>query len=148
PEDLRKQFWNDAGSMSGAAEQPDPTPAAEKVREFPVLADEAYIGLPGEIVRLLEPHTEADPAGLLLSLHVFFGNCIGRGPYYLAESSKHGPNLYLVKVGDTAKARKGTSEDRVRALFRFVDEGWVRDRTHGGLSSGEGVIFEVRDPVI
>jgi phage/plasmid primase-like uncharacterized protein len=137
----------EAALGSEATEQPDPTPATEKVREFPTLAEEAYIGLAGEIVRLLEPHTEADPAGLLLSLHIFFGNCIGRGPYYLAESTEHGPNLYLVKVGDTSKARKGTSEDRIRALFRFVDEDWVRDRTHGGLSSGEGVIWEVRDPI-
>src|SRR3954451_9402831 len=118
------------------------------VREFPVLAPEAFIGLPGEIVRMIEPHTESDPAGLLLSIHAFFGNCVGRGPHYLVESTKHGPNLFVLKVGDSAKARKGTGEDRTFSLFRHVDERWAERRIHTGLSSGEGVIWEVRNPTI
>jgi hypothetical protein len=118
-----------------------------EVREFPVLADEAFIGLPGEIARAIEPSTESDPAGILLSLHACFGNAIGRGPHYLVESTQHGPNLFILKVGDSAKARKGTGEDRVLALFRDVDEEWTRHRVHTGLSSGEGVIWEVRNPI-
>jgi hypothetical protein len=53
-----------------------------------------------------------------------------------------------LKVGDSAKARKGTGEDRVLSLFRNVDEQWATRRLHTGLSSGEGVIWEVRDPII
>jgi hypothetical protein len=117
------------------------------VREFPVMADEAFIGLPGDIVRMVAPHTESDPVGLLLSAHTFFGNCIGRGPHYRVEATEHGPNLYVVKVGDSSKARKGTGEDRVLSFFRHVDDGWAGRRVHTGLSSGEGVIWEVRDPI-
>src|SRR5712692_6178656 len=116
---------------------------APRVREFPVLAEEAFVGLPGEIVRTVAPHTESDPAGLLLSALVMFGNCIGRGPHYRVEATDHGPNLFVVKVGDSAKARKGTGEDRVRSFFRHVDDDWASQRVHTGLSSGEGVIWEV-----
>jgi hypothetical protein len=56
--------------------------------------------------------------------------------------------LYVVKVGDSAKARKGTGEDRVLSFFRHVDDEWTGRRVHTGLSSGEGVIWEVRDPII
>ena len=89
--------------------------ASPLIREFPVLAEEAFIGLPGEMVRLIEPHTESDPNGLLLSVLAFFGNCVGRGPHYRVESTDHGLNLFVLKVGDSAKARKGTGEDRVSA---------------------------------
>jgi hypothetical protein len=117
------------------------------VREFPVMPDEAFIGLPGDIARIVEPHTESDPAGLLLSAQVLFGNCIGRGPHYRVEATDHGTNLFVVKVGDSSKARKGTGEGRVLSFFRHVDDDWVSNRKHSGLSSGEGVIWAVRDPI-
>ena len=53
---------------------------------------------------MIEPHTESDPAGLLLSVLAFFGNCVGHGPHYLVENTRHGPNLFVLKVGDSAKA--------------------------------------------
>ncbi len=34
------------------------------------LADEAFYGLAGDIVRTIEPHTEADPAALAKALEV------------------------------------------------------------------------------
>jgi Protein of unknown function (DUF3987) len=48
-------------------------------------------------------------------------------------------------VGDSSRARKGTGMGRVRAITKVVDETWNDDRTKGGLSSGEGLINEVRD---
>jgi phage/plasmid primase-like uncharacterized protein len=130
-------------SIAGAA-QSDPGP---EIADFPVMAPEAFIGLPGDIVRTVEPHTESDPVGLLLSTLVFFGNCAGRGPHFRVEATEHGPNLYVVKVGDSAKARKGTGEDRILSFFRHADSDWAHQRVHSGLSSGEGVIHAVRDPV-
>ena len=125
-----------------------PVSPSPLVREFPVMAEEAFTGLAGDIVRAVAPHTESDPVGLLLSAHVFFGNCIGRGPHYKVEATEHGTNLFVVKVGDSSKARKGTGEDRVLSFFRHVDDEWTGHRVHTGLSSGEGVIWEVRDPII
>ena len=97
---------------------------------------------------MIEPHTESDPAGLLLSVLAFFGNCVGHGPYYQVENTRHGPNLFVLKVGDSSKARKGTGEDRAFFLFRHADDQWTGRRIHTGLSSGEGVIWEVRDPIV
>jgi hypothetical protein len=107
----------------------------------------AYDGLAGEVVRAIEPHSEADPAALLLQFLILAGNAIGRAPYYQVESDRHHANLFCVLVGDSAKGRKGTSMSRVRAVVRVADETWNDDRLKGGLSSGEGLINEVRDPV-
>jgi hypothetical protein len=72
---------------------------------------------------------------------------LGRGPYYQVEGDRHGTNLFGVLVGETAKGRKGTSWGRVRQIAEIADPGWTRDRIHSGLSSGEGVIWAVRDPI-
>jgi hypothetical protein len=125
----------------------DSKAASPKIQKFPVMAPEAYIGLAGDLVRAIAPTTEADPTGLLLSAHAFFGNCVGRGPHYRVEATTHSPNLYVVKVGNTSKARKGTGEDRIRSIFRHVDQEWTEHRIHTGLSSGEGLIWEVRNPI-
>src|SRR5262249_12958827 len=134
---------------AGPAKLTEARPAASAaIPDFPTVAEDAFIGLPGEIARMIEPHTESDRAGLLLSAHTFLGNCVGRGPHYRVESTEHSVNLFTLKIGDSAKARKGTGEDRVLSLFRHVDEQWTRRRLHTGLSSGEGVIWEVRDPLV
>jgi hypothetical protein len=99
------------GGQRAGSHNPTPDIDAPPVRDFPVMAEEAFVGLAGEIVRMIEPHTESDRAGLLLSAHAFFGNCIGRGPHYRVESTEHGLNLFVLKTGDSSKARKGTGED-------------------------------------
>jgi hypothetical protein len=67
---------------------------------------------------------------------------------------RHPARLFAVIVGSSSKARKGTSADPVRRLFEFgllrVEEGeglfYNPARTSPGpLSSGEGLIFAVRD---
>lgn len=109
------------------------------------LAEEAYHGLAGEIVRAIGPHTESDPAALLFSLLVGFGNLIGRGPYYRVESTRHHPNLFACIVGSSSSGRKGTAWNNIRSLFQAVEPSWADDRIKSGLSSGEGFIHAVRD---
>src|SRR5712671_70478 len=65
------------------------------------LPSEAYHGLAGEIVRAIEPHTEADPAALLLQLLAGFGSIVGRKPHFRAEADRHYLNLFVVLVGTT-----------------------------------------------
>jgi hypothetical protein len=49
-------------------------PALAKVPElWPVMDKTAYHGLAGDFVRTVEPHTESDPAGLLIQFLVAFG---------------------------------------------------------------------------
>jgi hypothetical protein len=146
-QDKIQQILTDAAAVrlpAAASAETDPKPPP---REFPVLAQDAYSGLAGEIVGIIDPHTESDPAALLLNLHAMLGNVIGRRPHYRVKATDHSANIFVLQVGDTAKARKGTGADRVRQLFRYVDPDWANKRVHTGLSSGEGVIWEVRDPI-
>lgn len=112
---------------------------------WPELDEAAFHGLPGEIVRAMEPHSEADPVALLVSLLCAFGNAIGRKSYFRVGSDTHHLNLYAAFVGESSKARKGMSWNYVKGLLREVDEGWIENRVVTGISSGEGLIHHVRD---
>ena len=111
------------------------------------LPEEAFYGLAGEVVRTISPYSEADDAALLLNFLVAFGNVIGTGPHYYAGPDRHGTNLFAVLVGETAKGRKGASWGWIKKLFTYVDDEWVQYKTPGGLSSGEGLIWQVRDSI-
>jgi len=110
--------------------------------------DLAYQGLPGEIVGAIEPHTESDPVAILIQAMTVFGNIIGATPHWKVEGDKHSLRLFSVIVGETSKARKGTSCGIVTRLFEDIDEEWSNDRIKSGLSSGEGVAYHVRNPNI
>jgi hypothetical protein len=121
--------------------------ARDRSFAWPTIDAAAYHGLVGDIVRTITPHTEADPIALLIQTLAMAGNVIGRLPHYRVESDNHRTNLFAVLVGDSAKGRKGVSLSRVRSFVKIADEIWCRDRIKSGLSSGEGFIHEVRDPV-
>jgi hypothetical protein len=114
---------------------------------WPQPTNAALYGLAGQVVTWLIPNTEADQAALLLQFLVSFGNCVGRKPYFLVEGTKHYPNLFIVLAGQTAKARKGTSADRIRQLFAVADPEWTEKCVRGGISSGEGILWAIRDPI-
>ncbi len=87
-------------------EQPWPAP----------LAPDVFDNLAGAVVRVIEPHSEADPVALLFQFLIGFGSLIGRRAHFTVEATKHYTNEFLVLVGETSKARKGTSWG-VRELF-------------------------------
>jgi hypothetical protein len=111
------------------------------------LAPEAFQGLAGEFVRAVEPYSEADPAAILLQFLTCFGSVVGRSPHFMVGATPHHLNEFVLIVGRTAKSRKGTSLAEVRAVLGAIDESWARSRVLPGLSSGEGVIFHIRDEV-
>jgi hypothetical protein len=76
-----------------------------------------------------------------------FGNIIGRSAYYPVEATRHYMNIFAVCVGETSKGRKGTSAGHPRRLLEGSEEFWTSERIISGLSSGEGVIWHVRDPM-
>ena len=115
---------------------------------WPRLAEEALYGLPGDIVRAMESHTEADPAALLVNVLAGFGSAAGRGAHVRVGPDTHHLNLFAVLVGETAKGRKGTSWGYTRNLMHAADASWYVERIMNGLSSGEGLIHAVRDPVM
>ncbi len=104
-----------------------------------------YHGLAGEITHTIAPHTEADPVAILSQLLVSFGAAAGRGAWFQVEATRHHPNQFLVLVGDSARARKGSSWDHVHRLITSADP-TINPRILTGLSSGEGLIWSVRDP--
>lgn len=129
------------------------TPASEKSSEvagqsaWPELHQAALYGVAGDFVRLVEPHSEADPVALLVQFLIAFGNLIGRGAHFVAEADKHFTNLFAVLVGGTSTGRKGTAWGQVKRIFEALDDAWARDCIAGGMSSGEGLIYNVRDAV-
>lgn len=113
---------------------------------WPAPPDQAvYHELPGEIVRRIAPHTEADPVAILTQLLVSFGAAVGRGAWFQVEATRHHGNEYMCLVGDSARGRKGSSWDHVRRLITSADPS-LEPRILTGLSSGEGLIWSVRDP--
>ena len=120
----------------------------QAARQWPApLSEAAYYGLPGKFVRLAEPHTEADPAALLFQFLAAVGATIGRGPYYRVGADRHYTNLFVVLVGSSSKARKGTSWGEVKRLLSFIDVEMHKRRISSGLTSGEGLIDSVRDEI-
>lgn len=115
-------------------------------REWPKpMDDAAFHGPAGEFVKGIEEGTEADRHGLLLQLLAGAGNIIGRGPGLMADGAFHPPNIWPVLIGATSRARKGTSWAQVRRPLAEIDSDWAEERIDGGLSSGEGVAYRVRD---
>jgi hypothetical protein len=111
----------------------------------PILSPLALHGVVGQIVRKIEPHSETHPASLLVQIIVGFGNMIGRAPYFVTERDKQHTNLFAVIVGDSSRARKGTSWGHAKHILAQVDAPWSGQRIMSGVASGEGVIGELRD---
>jgi hypothetical protein len=114
---------------------------------WPELDRRALRGVLGDLVRAIEPHSEADPAALLIQSLVAYGNTLNRAPHFRAEADRHCMNLFAALVGETSKGRKGTSWGYIRQMFEQVDKEWTETRVLNGLSSGEGLIWAVRDPI-
>jgi len=96
------------------------------------------------MVESMAPHTEADRVALLAQSLALFGNQVGRGVHFRADGAHHALNLFVNIVGASSASRKGTSFARVREVFKAADAS-IADRITSGLSSGEGLIWHVRD---
>jgi len=113
----------------------------------PTLAREAYHGWAGQVVDAIAPYSEADPAAILLHVLVAAGNLLGHGPHAMVEHTRHSLNEFVAFVGRSSKARKGQAWSTPLHLLSAVDPAWAAQRVRSGLSSGEGVIYHVRDAV-
>jgi hypothetical protein len=129
----------------GGEQAPGTACAASAEREWPTLDSAALYGLAGDIVRTIEPHTEGDPVAVLAYTLTMAGSAFGPGPYALVGASRHRGNLFALCVGRTARGRKGTAHSEAERPIKLADPEWGT-RIVGGLSSGEGLIQEVRDP--
>jgi hypothetical protein len=135
-------------SLSTNTASLEPKEAPVIARQWPkALSSAALRGLGGEFIELVNPHTESDLIALLVSYFVAFGNIIGRSAHFVAEADRHYMNLFAVQVGLSAKGRKGSSLGQVMRMFREMEPDWEKDRVLSGLSSGEGLIWAVRDAI-
>lgn len=112
---------------------------------WPVLDAAALYGLPGEFVKAVSPYSEADPVALLAHVLAGAGSVIGADAFAAVEHGRHCARLNILCVGRTAVARKGTSWNTPKLLLKNIDPLWAEGRVKSGLSSGEGLIFHVRD---
>ena len=110
------------------------------------LGPEVRIGVLGDFLDLVEEQTEADPAAMVLDFLTRVGNVVGRAPHFEVSGDRHCCNLFSAVVGDTGQGRKGTSTAFARRMMAMCFPEWSSHCNKGGLSSGEGVIWGVRDP--
>jgi hypothetical protein len=121
------------------------TPPPPSVLPSPVLSEAALYGVAGLAVRALAPHTEAHPAAILLQFLAAFGNAVGPAPHCMVDATRHGLNLFVVLVGDSSKARKGSSWNQIRRLFAEVDRSWVAERVTTARLTPASLIYALRD---
>jgi len=98
-----------------------------------------------DFIDKVSPHSESSIIGMVFSFLTVFGNMLGRHVFHKVEGDKHYCNLFICLVGGTSTGRKGTSWGRVRSIFELVDSDWIKNNIKGGLYTGEGLIFAVRD---
>jgi hypothetical protein len=111
--------------------------------DCPLLDQAALFGLAGKFVELACKNSEANQAAVLITFLVRFGVEVGTGPKMSVGDTTHYARLFAVVVGATSKARKGTSAKPINKLFDGLDR--FARTTPGPLSSGEGLIYAVRD---
>lgn len=156
-----REWWNKNDGQTGARSSEWEWPSADESEEaasgfqsgtsheyapeWPQLDETALYGLAGEVVKTIDPFTEADPVAVLLNILSALGNCINASAHARVQHDNHPARLFVVQVGDTSKGRKGTGWSTPRYIFSLCDPDWSKSRVKSGLSSGEGLIYNVRD---
>ena len=90
--------------------------------------------------------TEAHPAAIGAHFLAALGAVVGREVYTYIGETRHGAHEFWLVVGSTSTGRKGDSKGVGFSPFSDLDPLW-HELLAGGLSSGEGLIHAVRDPV-
>ena len=121
------------------------TPAEAEV-PWPTLADEGWHGPFGEYALLAVAYTEADPVGILVSCLAAFGVLVGPSPHMNVGNVRHGINLGVVLVGESAKSRKGSAFAAANRVLREADPDFRKARVLGGFNSGEAIADAFRAP--
>ena len=108
---------------------------------------EGFHGDLGEMCRLIQPNVPWDVTGFLLQTLVGIGNYIGYRFNVAEEARPRRANLQLCLVGATASG-KGTSLGWTENVMNQLDSAYWRDRALTSVSSAEGLIVRITDPVI
>ena len=130
----------------------DRVPAArqeEPARRWPTAPRPEVVaqGPLGAILALLEPQTDADMTGILMHILVSVGNAIGRKRYIQIGPARHYLNENILVIGDSMIGKKGTALRESQRIMQHAAPAWAENNIKSGLSSGEGLIWLVRDPI-
>ena len=63
----------------------------------------------------------------------------------MVDAARHGLNLFVVLVGDSSKARKGTSWNQIARLFAEVDHPWLSTRVTSARLTASCLVHALRD---
>lgn len=116
----------------------------------PIMAREAYHGILLDIVKTACKTSEASPVAVAANFLATFSAMVGRVAFqHIGDGTAHCRPFFLL-VGRTGKARKGTSEYTVKRIFdraeQLTTDQFPKMKRHeGGLSTGEGLGYVVRD---
>jgi len=120
---------------------------------YPVLNNKAYYGISGEIATLATNDSEADKAAVLMSFLAISAAMIGSDKYLMVGETQFTTKLFIALAGNSSRARKGTSLKPVIRIKKETEK--ILQEKHnlnqplmigdGGLSSAEGLIYQVRD---
>lgn len=108
----------------------------------PSLGEDAYYGLAGEMVNAVIAQTEASASAMLLQILALFGSAAGQSSFVLSGNAKQPARLYVVVVGETSKARKGTSLEVASAFFKHAVPLWYSTVERRNYLSGEAMVAD------
>jgi hypothetical protein len=136
-------------------QQPEPErktePSAKGIPYPKPIGEEGYYGVIGKIVKAIEPHTEADPNFLLVNLLVAAGNYLDHKAYIEVSGVRHYTNLFVCGVGTSGTGRKGTAMANTLMFLKHLEDSYSTGETscieRSSLSSGEGIVARIKDPV-
>ena len=112
--------------------------------------DSGRFGIAGDFVRMVEPHTEADPNAILLVFLTYCGNLMGRNFCVMAGADAHFANLFCCLIGNTGHGRKGSAIAAVESFFgtRYSAPPAPKlGHVLKGISSGEAIVYEIHDDI-
>lgn len=145
----------DSGPMAGLPVKPPATGKAadENPMAPPQMRPEGFVPLLKEISDAACEHSEAHPVAVATNVLLFFCAMVGRSAFQRIGDAVIHCRLFAIIAGRTGKGRKGTAEALVRKLFSVVcaDVGKrlnspAKLHIHaGGLSTGEGIAWAIRD---
>jgi hypothetical protein len=127
------------------------------IKAWPIMESKATHGIVGSIARLATENSEADPVAVIATVLVYAAAEFGRAQYTRIGDDIHHSRHFGAIVGQSSRARKGTSYGPVRRIFELAEKFRMSASTlpfpsgsklkvsNGPLSSGEGLVYAVRD---
>ncbi len=118
----------------------------------PMLDESGFYGILKDVADISTRDSEASRVAVCANFIGTFAAMVGRGAFQpIGDGVCHCRPFFLL-VGRTGKARKGTSEYTVRRIFNDAEQLLHDDyptlkRHEGGLSTGEGLGWSIRDRV-